>query len=160
MVVRPPVLLAALVATVLAAAGCGSSAPSDAGPPVSEADAPVATSGPSAYVQSVSRLLAPPSEMARLAAAQGRAGAPPAPGRADLQGLVERAEAERARLAAVRLAAPALERQRARLLAAYDDVVTTMKMAVEPVSEGRRVESRRVAFRLLEELQELPSAVA
>lgn len=159
MILRPALLL--LILVVLAAgAGCGSSVPSDAGTPASMPEPAVATEGPAAYVDGVARLLAPPAEMSRLAAAQGRAQAPRPPGRADLQGLVDRAETERARLAALKLRSPALNRQRMRLLDAYDGVVGTMRTAVDPVSEGRRIESRRVAFRLLKDLQELPSAAA
>lgn len=148
-----------ILAVLAAGLGCGSSVPADAGAS-STPEPAAATEGPAAYVDAVTRLLAPPAEMSRLAAAQGRAQAPRPPGRADLQALVDRAENERARLAALTLRTPALVRQRRRLLDAYDDVVGTMRTAVDPVSEGRRVESRRVAFRLLQGLQELPSAAA
>lgn len=146
---RLTVVLTAGAVACAGLAGCGDSQPS--------ATAPVT---PTRYIAAVDALLRPPAQLASSIASRAESTTNPVPSRRRLQDLVEQARDRLRDFRALRVADPALRRQRDRLAGAYARLIPRMETAAGALATADRAALRRAVDPFLDALRALPSDTA
>ena len=146
---RPPVALAVGALVCAALAGCGGA--TDAGP---------TTATPSDYITAVQALVEPPGQIASSIEERGRGETDATPSKRRLDRIVAAARDRLDEFRALRLADPALRRQRDRLAGAYAAMIPRMRTAADALDSNDRAAVARAARPFLDALDALSSAAA
>jgi hypothetical protein len=146
---RPPVALAVGALVCAALAGCGGG--TDPGP---------TTATPSEYIAAVQRLVEPPGQIASSIEERGRGETDATPSKRRLDRIVAAARDRLDEFRALRLADPALRRQRDRLAGAYAAMIPRMRTAADALDSNDRAAVVRAARPFLDALDALSSAAA